>query len=322
MKKKKSNRSVTPALVFLCIAIVVFVVFLVLSKQGDQPSSHSEATQDTTELDSSASGISLPLVDHITSDAEVSAITTETESQATDVDFSTVCSLDTTTSPPETENDTTTEADIPPVVWNDSHTDSDRYAKDDETLFFTTISRPLFQGGNPSATQRINDYLSNYAEDFIRITSEDRLLSEESYEGSRFGFEAHERSASYSVYAEGRVVSIIFHVYQNSGGADASNTVKAFTFDLTTGNVLSFSDYIGKDQSFGTNYILTIFRQMIDQSPSDYYDDAKDILSSSVSLFDYYLTSDGVVLFFNPGVLSAKAHGVDSYTVAYSDLGK
>lgn len=223
--------------------------------------------------------------------------------------------------------ETNEESDIndpiaPPVIAWEPVAVSNTYSRDGEALIFASINQPFFAGGITEATEKINTTLSHYCQSFVKITSEDKLLAEEAYEGTPLGFEPHERAGDYTVFVKDATVSILFNLYRTSGGADSQREYKAFAFDLFTGNPVTFADFIGKEEDYGKSYILSVFRQMIRNNPDNYYTDALDILESSVSLTDFYLEEEALILFVNSDVLAPSAHGILTITIAYSLLGQ
>jgi hypothetical protein len=328
-KKKKSKKpytNYTPAIIALSTGLLVFVLALIFGNGGpSQPNGFNDETTSSPPM--TLPPISLPFID----ESDPSSTTIESEDltdDETNVQSDTIV-IETMTdesTPPETVTQTTAPVLSPAVSWDDSQTVSDSYTYEGETLYFKTVTYPVLTNGFPNAVDKINEELEKFAKDFILISSNDKLLARESYESARFDFEAYENTASFTVFVHNNAISIRFNVYRNSGGASSDYTTTAFTFDLLTGDLMNFAEYIGKTDEFGRNYILTVFRQLISRAPADYYDDANEILTSALSsksiLYQYYLTENGVVLYFDAGTLSPKAHGTDSYTISFRDLNK
>ena len=229
---------------------------------------------------------------------------------------------DATISFPLIEPDGSAELIVSPnVTWEPSPV-RDQYEMDEEILFLAAINQPIFSGLNAEAATKIHSVLDEYCRDFVRISSDDKVLIEEAYDGSPFGIEPFERSGDYTVFVKGHVVSVLFNLFHDYGGADTGYENRAFAFDLTTGDLLSFSDYTGKDEDFGRSYILSVVGQMIRNAPDQFYTDALDVLAATVNLYDYYLTDEALVLFFNPDTLAPSAQGPITLNVPYSNLGK
>ncbi len=217
---------------------------------------------------------------------------------------------------------TTTTLPIPTDIGWEPKGIQDSYVVDGETLVFASINQPIFSGLDTDAAEKIHTVLEAYCREFVRITSDDKLMAEEAYDGSPFGFEPHERAGDFTVFIRDNVVSIRYQLFHDNGGADSGSELVAFAFDLTTGNLMTFADYVGKDETFGRDYLKTVFSQMVRNASDKYYTDALDILNDVISLTDFYLTEEGLILFVNPDVLAPSAHGLIMLTIPYSELGQ
>ena len=229
--------------------------------------------------------------------------------------------------PPQTENesdpDDSESVFSPPsaLSW-ESKNFSNRYECDGELLLLTYITHPILSGLDQTVADRIHIVLSSFCEEFVRITSDDRILAEEAYEGEPFSFESLERAGDYTVFVRDNVISIHYSLFYDNGGANSRSEQRAFISDLTTGDVLPFSRYIGTDEAFGREYIIRVTDQMIAHYPEQFYTDAMDILRETVSLTDYYLTEEALILFYNPGILAPGALGLITLPIPYPELNK
>ncbi len=278
------------ALLLIILAALVITALICLVLREDKPP-HDGETQSTTEDKSTISfPVILPDPDDLTQDIDPS-------------------------------DDSSTPITPFEVTWEPSAI-SDSYQIDGETVFFASINQPVFAGLDSTVCDTINSALEDYCRTFIKITSDDRLLAEEAYQESLFGFEPYERSGDYTVFVRDNMISVLFNLFHENGGADTASEKKSLTFDMTTGKAVSFADYIGKDEAFGRNYLLTVVGQMIGNTPDKFYTDALDILTATLNLNDFYLTESALVLFFNPDVLAPSAHGLVTLEIPYSQLGK
>jgi hypothetical protein len=280
---------------FILISLVLLTIVVVVHRVRDNENGQQGADDHTTGTDEPA--ISFPVIPHdtdITTDSEIVSDVT----------------------------DTTPSLPIPTDIRWEPNAIHNNYVVDGETLVFASINQPIFSGLDADVADKIHTVLEAYCREFVRITSDDRLMAEEAYDGSPFGFEPYERAGDFTVFIKDNVVSIRYQLFHDNGGADSGSEVTAFTFDLTTGDRLTFADYIEKDEAFGRDYLMTVFSQMVRSAPDKYYTDALDILDDVISLHDFYLTEEGLILFVNPDVLAPSAHGIITLTVPYTELGK
>ncbi len=222
--------------------------------------------------------------------------------------------------PDDFQTDDTSLFPLPePLAWEPVAI-SDHYKRDDELLVFASIHRPVFSGLPQEIADEIHNTLSTFCASFVNISSEDRLMADEAYGNALFGFETYERAGDFTIYVRGYALSVLYQLSHDDGGADTRQETKAFVFHLGTGKLLSFADYIGTDDTFGRSYIMSVIRQVIQRQPDSFYTDALELLSSSISLYDYYLNEDALILFFNPDVLAPSAHGQITVEIPYSEL--
>ena len=192
---------------------------------------------------------------------------------------------------------------------------------DGETLLFASINRPVFTINRPEVQEAVNALLLSLCEEFVHISQSDKILAEEAWENAMGDFEAHERSGDATILVHEHYLSVLFNLVYDTGGADLAYEKEAFVFDLRTGERIQFSDFIGKDEVFSKEYIQNIFDQMIQGRPESFYDNASEILSSTITLHEFYLTDTELVLFFAPGILSPDALGICTLPIPYSLLG-
>ncbi len=225
--------------------------------------------------------------------------------------------------PSDSESESLGTDELPPITFSwEPMAMSDSVVRDGETLLFASVNRPVISLNRPDAEARLNQTLTTFCDRFVRITEEDRTLAEEARDNAMDDFEPHERSGDSTVYRYGDYLSILFNLVRDTGGADISQEKIAFVFDLETGERVNFAEFIGQDEAFGRDYIKNVFGQMIHGVPDTFYSDAEEILTSSITLYEFYLEKDHLVLFFNPDVISPSAHGLRSLEIPYSLLGK
>ncbi len=202
---------------------------------------------------------------------------------------------------------------------------SDRYSRDGEELIRNSVNCPVLSGNDAYALDRINTALREYCEAYIAISQTAKALAEEDYEIAQsdgFDFEPHEKSADYTLYVYRDVLSVRFESYEQSGGADDLWETEALCFRLSTGERLSFADYIGKSEEFAVDYIVEAFTVLIIAEPDRYFDDALSLLPNEVDPYDFYLAEDGVTLFLNTASIAPGALGTQTLVIPYSNIPK
>ncbi|MBE6637798.1 MAG: DUF3298 domain-containing protein [Ruminococcaceae bacterium] len=202
---------------------------------------------------------------------------------------------------------------------------TDSYELDGTTLAFASINCPVFRGGISASTDKINTVLREYCLSIGTIEESEQFVIKEDYlfsqsAGSRF--ETHERNGDYTVFVKEQTLSVLFRIHSKSGGANTITILRAFAFDLFSGDTVTFADYIASEEALAKDYIVSVFSQWIDRNAENFYTDAKELLAMGDHLQDFYLTETGLVLFLNPDVISPMVLGPQWIEIPYHKLGR
>ena len=94
-----------------------------------------------------------------------------------------------------------------------------------------------------------------------------------------------------------------------------------YTFDLHTGEQLGLSFFVANDEAEFKEIVTEQFVKMYDVDPLLYWDDAVESVRETVD-FDspFYLTEDGLVIYYGPYNLAPYAAGFVEIVVPYEDL--
>lgn len=113
------------------------------------------------------------------------------------------------------------------------------------------------------------------------------------------------------------LLSLVFLEYQFAGGAHGSTLQSGYTFDLTTGKQQSLADQFLP----GTDYVTAISKEVKSQIQERGLTEAlfepfKKIRPDQ----GYYLTDQGLVVFFQQYEILPYAAGIQEFTIDYADL--
>lgn len=232
-----------------------------------------------------------------------------------------------TTEPPEL-----TFPNIPSVPERDdikvNHTtvsSEDCYKKDGIEFVYSMISYPYIEGGNAEATAKINASILNFASERVTIKSFEKTNAEEAYErANREGmsfieFEFITRAES--VYVKNGYLSIMFRRIRTVGINEPSEDITTMCFDLISGEEVDISNFMNIDRDSATGFLIDIFTQHIKINPGLYYNDALQTLPDIIDLKSFYLTENGLVLYFNPDIITPSVTGIRDFTVQYDKVG-
>ncbi len=123
-------------------------------------------------------------------------------------------------------------------------------------------------------------------------------------------------------YNQNGLFSVVLMDYQYAGGAHGGTTQSTYTFDLATGKVLQLSDLMDSTGDF-TEFIDASIRKEIDRRKA-----AGELSEFDFRMFksigvnpEYYLSNDGVVIYFQEYSYFPYAAGIQSFSLTFSDLG-
>lgn len=201
----------------------------------------------------------------------------------------------------------------------------DTYEKDGIEYIYSFISYPFLEGGSSEATIKINEAIKAFALERVTIKSYDKAKAEEAYVRSQndaMGFIQFEYvTATESVYVKNGYASVVFRYVKTVGLNDPSEFITTMCFDLISGEEVDISVFMNVDTAYATAFITDVFTQHIKINPNAYYNDALDTLPDVIDLKSFYLTADGLILYFNPNVITPNVNGVQKFTVPYDKIG-
>lgn len=178
----------------------------------------------------------------------------------------------------------------------------------------------------------INNALASLSENFRQGSEEnedglERLLNDASYfygermnDGTADYFTpyAYERDCS-TVRGDGTVLSFLFSVYINRGGAHGGTIWSGVSFDPETGNRLLLAD-LTDDLDSLRGICLDEIRSQCAQMSDMLYDDYSEHIVSLFSNGLWYLNERGLVFIANEYTLAPYAAGTLSFTIRYKAL--
>lgn len=109
--------------------------------------------------------------------------------------------------------------------------------------------------------------------------------------------------------------SLFLDRYQYSGGAHGQTTRRGFVFSLKTGRRMTLSEVSALNRS----EILKIVRKEISESGEGvYFDNAPALASRFFHPENFYLTSEGLVVFYPSGTLGPYVSGIRTFLIPAS----
>lgn len=182
------------------------------------------------------------------------------------------------------------------------------YQEGETDILTVHISVPEIVGELESY-QQINEVFQALQDSYIESCAK---MAEEVREYARDEFfYTHSLDMGYSVvYNKNGILCILVEGYEYLGGAHGSPYRITYVFDIASGEQLMLENLITLDESEFFTYAAAAFEDLIGQNPEEYWEDAIDTVYNTEGYqFLYYLTEEGLVLYYYPYELSYYARG-------------
>lgn len=174
-----------------------------------------------------------------------------------------------------------------------------------------------------AGAKAINSYLAEYKNQQIAYAESAFEEEKEWMDPKEMGV-AGQLSSSFSGfdYFDSRYISFVQAGYNYmSGSAHGMPYWNGMTFDLQTGKRLALSDIIGNSETELKEIVTSYFAEKINAAPEDYWEDAITSVQEWTSLeSSYYLTSNGIVFYYEPYALACYAAGFRYVTIPYDEF--
>lgn len=166
---------------------------------------------------------------------------------------------------------------------------------------------------NASLKQSVYDF-KKYIEDIYNETNSlysgdaDKSLDTFDYEGS----------SEFEYEIVGNILSIKMKYVQFTGGAHPMTHVRGFNFDLKTGNDLKLEEIFNdKGKKEYIDLINKEIMNVINKNPDNYFvEEFKGIGNNT----EYYLTKDGLNVFFQLYEIAPYSAGIPEFLIPYSKI--
>lgn len=230
---------------------------------------------------------------------------------------------------------TTPELTFPPIsdvpqrddikISYTEQTTDDTYEKDGIEYIFSSVMFPVIDGGYTDSTEKINDAISAFVTERVTIKSFEKNNAEEAYKRAQddaIGFIEFEFiTRAESVYVKNGYISIMFRRVRTVGISEPKEDITTLCFDLLTGNEVDISAFLNVTENEARSFVLDVFTQHIRINPKLYYNDALETLPDIIDLRSFYLTENGLMLYFNPDIITPSVMGIRDFTVPYDKIG-
>ncbi len=182
---------------------------------------------------------------------------------------------------------------------------------------------------NRIAEQRINRRIHVQAVGFYRYAA-DTLYPQavQFYKDALqngFPFRPYEAVLHYEVtYNEACHLSVYRDRYEYTGGAHGNTLRSSDTWDVRTGRNLPLAQFFAPGQDFRMlliGQILAQADQNMQQNPNIYFPEYRTLIARYFDAESYYLTPEGLVMYYQQYEIAPYATGIVTFTLAYEAVG-
>lgn len=111
-------------------------------------------------------------------------------------------------------------------------------------------------------------------------------------------------------YNNNKILSVLFQEFLWFGGAHPSTEQFSFTYDLCSGRELTAKELLGVTEKEVKERIANGFEQEYKKNPEKYFPEEIKRLKTLNFTYDYYLTDQGVMVYFNPYAIGPYVSGI------------
>lgn len=203
------------------------------------------------------------------------------------------------------------------------------YFENTPVLSYTINYPQLKDGCNAEALKKINKYYVTRASVYenecrTNLFKESSMQLQYTKEHG-YPFLPDEVDIRYKVtFNEDCILSLYFDHYMFTGGAHGSTMRYSNTWNLNTGHLIRLKDFFepGSDyKSYVRNRINEMISKQLESSVShpDYFKNHEQNVSISFSPDNFYLTPEGIVIYFQQYDIAPYSNGIIEFTISYEE---
>ncbi len=200
------------------------------------------------------------------------------------------------------------------------------FSFENTSLINTKISRFSVDMPVERIENKINGVLNQQVSLFFEYVSgkfyEDAKENYIKSKTGEFPFRTFDSVLNYTVsYNENCFLSDYRDEYYFTGGAHGSTIRKSDTWNTKTGNIVFLSSFFKGDFiNRITDEIINQAEMLENENPNTLFDNYKDLIKQNFNLKQFYLTNDGIVIYFQQYDIAPYSSGILTFTIPYEDV--
>lgn len=189
-------------------------------------------------------------------------------------------------------------------------------------VFIYTIHYPVFTSTcSAAAAHIINTHYASFAKEqelYCRT-----VLYPQAVEAARYisdnnpPFHSYEFNINYQItYNTDCITSLFFETYTYMGGAHGSTIRSSDTWNFASGKKLELRDFYPRHTGFVTEIQENIKQQIsnrLEIQPASFFPDYAKLLQDSFDTRRYYLTPDGIILYYQQYDIAPYSSGIPEF---------
>lgn len=207
-------------------------------------------------------------------------------------------------------------------ISTEQNTLSDTMSYDGQNVLRYEIHYPQFDSKQFSkAANRMNVYYFSRAAAFERYCRKKLFsMAVEQYRFSQqegYPVMQYEAICDYEItYNDDCTLSMYADQYIYSGGANGTTTRSAQTWSLKNGRQLPLSRYV-RDTKWLIGRIVSQIYAQIESGQGNYFDDAEQNAEEEFDKDNFYLTPDGLTVFYQMYAIAPHSSGIVQFPIPY-----
>lgn len=138
---------------------------------------------------------------------------------------------------------------------------------------------------------------------------------------NEFPFNPYDSTVNYSVQLnQDCVISLLLDRYEFTGGAHGNTQRSADTWIVTQGRRMTLGELF-PDEPAHQEKIIQFIQQQIGRAADEYFDDSMQLAIDAFSTDQFYLTPEGVTIFYQQYDIAPYAAGIPEFTIPWGTLG-
>ncbi|GGE80215.1 DUF3298 and DUF4163 domain-containing protein [Priestia taiwanensis] len=180
------------------------------------------------------------------------------------------------------------------------------------------LNIPLFSRIKDEKLQRkLNKHMRNEIHSFKYMLQRAAKKAYIEANKNNLPFRPFEGKVTYQISLnKGRFLSFVLSFYQYTGGAHGMTTWKAYTIDIQNAHELTLEDLFHNGASCKT-FITNEITKQIQENPSIYFPNAVQTVQQK-NTFSFYLTEEGIVVFFPLYEIAPYSSGIRTFLIPYA----